>query len=137
MSTETAEHFEPSVTKPADTDPHVHSHEEEVKHAWAHFRENYRFFACFLALILLAVANFEFSSTNNYWVILGLAMARFALIGYFMFSLVRPFSLVIATFVFTVFFFGGMVWLSLWDSEIKPGVIGDPIRLPTHMEQKH
>ena len=136
MSTETAQHFEPSLTKPADTDPGVHDHAEEVRHAWAHFRENAIFFAGFLALILAAVLQFETSPGHNLYWILGLAAARFGLIGFFMFSLVRPFSLVVATFTFTIFFFGGMVWLSLWDSDIRPGVIGDPIRLPTHQEQK-
>jgi hypothetical protein len=135
MSTEHAQHMEPSLTQPADTDPAVHDHATEVKHAWAHFRENAYFFAGFLALVLAAVLQFETSPGHNVYVILLLAAARFGLIGFFMFSLVRPFSLVIATFLFTIFFFGGMVWLSLWDSEIKPGVIGDPIRLPVHQQQ--
>ena len=122
MSTEHAEHLE---SRPAD----VHDHETEVKHAWAHFRENAWFFAAFLTLILFAVVNFEVSPGNNYWWILGLGAARFGLIGFFMFSLVRPFSLIVATFLFTVLFFGGMIALSLWDSPIQPNYIGDPIMI--------
>jgi hypothetical protein len=130
MSTEHAEHMEPSLTRPADTDAGVHDHATEVKHAWAHFRENFWFFAAFLTLILFAVLNFEVSPGNNYWWIFALGAARFALIGFFMFSLVRPFSFVVAAFVFTILFFGGMVWLSMWDSMLPH--VGDPILLPTH-----
>jgi hypothetical protein len=130
MSTEPAQHMEPSLTRPADTDPAVHDHATEIRHAWAHFWENLWFFVAFLTLILLAVVNFEISPANNYWAIIGLGALRFGLIGFFLFSLVRPFSLVVATILFTVFFFGGMITLSLWGSPIQPNYIGDPIRLP-------
>jgi lysylphosphatidylglycerol synthetase-like protein (DUF2156 family) len=129
MSTEHAQHLEPSLTKQADTDPGAHSHEEEVHHAWLHFRENAIFFAGFLCLILAAVAQFELSGQTNYWWIFGLGAARFALIGFFMFSLVRPFSLIVATFLFTILFFGGMVYLSMWGSQVPK--IGDPIIIRT------
>jgi hypothetical protein len=116
------------------TDAGVHDHATEVRHAWAHFRENFWFFVAFLTLILLAVLNFEVSPANNYWAILGLGALRFGLIGFFMFSLVRPFSFIIAAFLFTILFFGGMIFLSLWDSTIT-NYIGDPIQLPAKMQQ--
>jgi hypothetical protein len=127
MSTEHAQHQEPSLTKPADTDPGVHGHAEEVHPAWLHFRENAFFFAGFLALILCAVVQFEMSGQTNYWWIFGLGTLRFGLIGFFLFSLVRPFSLVVGTILFTVLFFGGMVFLSTWDSTLPH--IGDPIKI--------
>ena len=127
MSTEHAQHMEPSLTRPADTDPGVHDHATEVKHAWHHFWENLWFFVTFLTLILFAVLNFEVSPGNNYWFIFGLGAARCALIGFFMFSLVRPFSLIVAAFAFTILFFGGMVWLSMWDSTLPK--VGDPIEI--------
>ena len=129
MSTEHAD------TLPADAGRGAHDHETEVKHAWAHFRENLWFFVAFLTLILFAVANFELSPSNNYWAILGLGALRFGLIGFFLFSLVRPFSFVVAAILFTILFFGGMVFLSLWDSPIQTKYIGDPIQLPDNMKQ--
>jgi lysylphosphatidylglycerol synthetase-like protein (DUF2156 family) len=125
MSTEHAQHLEPSLTKQADTDPTAHDHATEVRHAWLHFRENAFFFAGFLSLILAAVIQFEMSGETNYYWIFALGLARFALIGFFMFSLVRPFSLVVATILFTILFFGGMIYFSMWGSRL-PGV-GDPI----------
>ena len=136
MSTEPAhaQHMEPSLTQPADTDPGVHDHATEVKHAWAHFRENAYFFAGFLALIFAAVLQFEVSTGQNYWWIFFLGALRFGLIGFFLFSLVRPFSLVVATFIFTVFFFVGMFMLSMWDSTLPK--IGNPITLPGDYSHK-
>jgi hypothetical protein len=131
MSTEHAEHLKPSLTKPAHTD--VHDHETEVKHAWAHFRENAWFFAGFLALVLAAVLQFEVTPGRNFYWIFALGAARFAFIGFFMFTLVRQFSLVVATFLFTVLFFGGMIFLSMWDSTLPS--IGNPITLPVHPSQ--
>jgi hypothetical protein len=130
MSTEHAQHLEPSLTKQADTDAGAHSHEEEVRHAWHHFRENAYFFAGFLSLVLLAVVQFETAGQTNYYWIFALGAARFGLIGFFMFSLVRPFSLIVATFLFTILFFGGMIYLSMWDSELPH--MGD--RIPTPAE---
>jgi hypothetical protein len=121
MSTEHATHPDP-VTPPVATAPAAHTHAEEVHHAWHHFRENAYFFAGFLALVLCAVVQFELSGQTNYWWIFGLGSLRFALIGFFLFSLVRPFSLVVGTILFTILFFGGMVFLSIWDSQL-----GDPI----------
>ena len=113
------EHANPS---PADL------HDNEVKHAWHHFWENLWFFAGFLSLVLFAVIQFETSSGNNFYWIFALGAARFALIGFFMFTLVRPFSFIVAAFLFTALFFGGMVWLSMWDSMLPH--VGDPILLP-------
>jgi lysylphosphatidylglycerol synthetase-like protein (DUF2156 family) len=127
MSTEPAQHLEPSLTKQADTDPGAHDHEAEVKHAWLHFRENAFFFAGFLSLILAAVAQYELAAQTNYYWIFGLGALRFGLIGFFMFSLVRPFSLIVATFLFTILFFGGMIYLSIWGSRLP--YLGDPIRM--------
>jgi uncharacterized membrane protein YedE/YeeE len=110
----------------AATDPGVHDHATEVKHAWEHFRENAYFFAGFLSLVLCAVLQFEVSPGHNFYWIFALGAARFALIGFFMYSLVRPFSLIVRTFFFTVLFFAGMVFLSMWDSTLKG--IGNPIQ---------
>jgi hypothetical protein len=126
MSTEHADHLEPSTHD-------VHDHDTEVKHAWHHFRENAIFFAGFLCLILAAVLQFEFASGRNFYWIFALGAARFALIGVFMYSLVRQFSLIVRTFIFTVFFFTGMVFLSMWDSTLPK--IGNPITLPVHPAQ--
>jgi len=132
MSTEHAQHLEPSLTHPADTDAGVHDHATEVRHAWLHFRENAYFFAGFLSLVLAAVLQFELSPGHNYYWIFGLGALRFGLIGFFMFTLVRPFSLIVATFVFSTVFLAGMVYLSMWDSTLPK--VGDPIRIvaPAH-----
>jgi lysylphosphatidylglycerol synthetase-like protein (DUF2156 family) len=135
MSTEHAQHLEPSLTKQADTDPGAHDHATEVRHAWHHFRENAYFFAGFLSLILAAVVQFESSGQTNYYWIFALGAARFALIAFFMFSLVRPFSLVVATFLFTILFFGGMVYLSIWDSQLP--YLGNPIPVHDHVSSAH
>jgi hypothetical protein len=65
----------------AATDPGVHDHATEVKHAWEHFRENAYFFAGFLSLVLCAVLQFEVSPGHNFYWIFALGAARFALIG--------------------------------------------------------
>jgi hypothetical protein len=121
-----------------------HDHDTEVRHAWEHFWENARFFVGgFLPVILLTVIAFsvDFGSTpielnllivritltGNLIAALVLAAARSALIAYFLSTLFKDFSFVFRSLCFTVFFLGGMVWLSLWDSEVMPGRVGDPI----------
>jgi hypothetical protein len=104
---------------------HAHDPTEEIAHARLHARQNILWFIGFFTLILFAVANYEFSSVNNFWAIMGLAAARCLLIAFFMNWLFRDFPLVVRTFIFTVIFFGGMVFLSWWDSTLKG--IGNPI----------
>jgi len=108
-----------------------HDHETEVAHAWEHFYENARFFAGFLTIILLTVLafNINFGSWNTAVELL-LAAARSALIAYFLAHLFKSFSFVFRTLTFTALFLAGMIWLSLWDSTIKAGWVGDPISLP-------
>ena len=119
---------------------HPHDQASEVAHAWHHFHENVRFFACFLSVILLTVFAFNINfgslplvlnvlglSINlgswNLVAVLILAAMRCGLIAYFMASMFKPFSFVFRTFVFSAIFLAGMIFLSLWDSEI-----GDPIK---------
>ena len=97
----------------------------EVQHAWHHFWENLWSFVAFFGLILLAVANYEFSESNNYWFILILGAARAGMIFFFISTLIRPFNFVLTTIVFTVGFFCWMVGLSVW-------AWADPIMLPKH-----
>ena len=125
MSTEPHAHSEPSLMPQSATGHDAHDHATEVRHAWHHFRENAFFFAGFLSLVLLAVVQFELSAQTNYWWIFGLGALRFGLIGFFMFSLVRQFSFVVATILFTILFFGGMIYFSIWGSRLP--YLGDPI----------
>ena len=112
------------VTHAGQKQPHDHA--TEVAHAWHHFRGNVKFFACFLGVILLTVLafNINFGSWNTA-VILILAALRSGLIAYFLASLFQNFSFVFRTLAFTAFFLGGMIFLSLWDSQVKG--IGNPI----------
>jgi hypothetical protein len=105
--------------------PHAHDPAEEIAHAKRHALENIGFFALFFFLILCAVANYELSSVNNYWIILFWALTRVTLIAFFFNWLIRSFSLVIRTIAFTVFFLGGMIILSIWDSPLPQG---DPVK---------
>src|ERR1035441_9650016 len=116
MSADPADHSEEA--------PHAHDQAAEVAHAWHHFRENVRFFACFLGIILLTVFafNINFGSWNTVAVLV-LAALRSGLIAYFMASMFKPFSFVTRTFIFSAIFLAAMIFLSLWDSEI-----GDPIK---------
>ena len=116
MSADPAHHSEET--------PHAHDQAAEVAHAWHHFRENVRFFACFLGIILLTVFafNINFGSWNTVAVLV-LAALRSGLIAYFMASMFKPFSFVTRTFIFSAIFLAAMIFLSLWDSEI-----GDPIK---------
>ena len=118
---------------------HPHDPAEEVAHAWHHFRDNAKFFACFLAIILLTVFAFNVNFGSwNLTVELFLAAARSALIAYFMATMFKSFSFVTRTFIFGAIFLAGMIYLSLWDSEVP--VVGDPIKdrvnvppLPSHV----
>jgi hypothetical protein len=105
---------------------HAHDPAEEIAHAKRHAIENIYFFAGFFFLILCAVANYELSSVNNYWIILFWGLTRVTLIAFFFNWLIRSFSLVIRTIAFTVFFLGGMIVLSIWDSPLRPA--GDPVK---------
>jgi hypothetical protein len=105
--------------------PQAHDQAAEVAHAWHHFHENVRFFACFLGVVLLTVVawNINFGPTGNVIAIAVCAVLRCGLIAYFMGTLFKQFSFVTWTFIFGAFFLLGMIFLSLWDSEI-----GDPIK---------
>jgi hypothetical protein len=130
-----------------DTERAAHvSHDPavEVEHAWEHFRENARWFIlCFLPVIILSVLVFvcNFGNTpiaidlpwNTYHVTgnmifaLIAAAARCALIAWFLSHLFKDFSFIFRTLAFSLFFLGGMIFLSLWDSEVKPDKVGNPI----------
>jgi RsiW-degrading membrane proteinase PrsW (M82 family) len=104
-----------------------HDHDADVAHAWEHFRENLFFFGgLFLPVILLTVIAFsvDFGSWNKPVTYL-LAALRSGLIAFFLSTLFKNFSFVFRTLFFTIFFLGGMIFLSLWDSEVHG--IGDPI----------
>src|SRR5882762_9262471 len=105
----------------------AHDQAAEVEHAWHHFWENARFFACFFSLILLTVIafNINFGPVGNNVAIFVLAAARSGLIAYFMASLFKSFSFVTWTFCFCALFLAGMIFLSWWDSALKG--IGNPI----------
>jgi hypothetical protein len=94
-----------------------HDHDAEVAHAWAHFRENLFFFGGLFSV--------DFGSWNKPVTLL-LAALRSGLIAYFLSHLFKDFSFVFRTLFFTVIFLAGMIFLSLWDSQIR-GYIGDPI----------
>jgi caa(3)-type oxidase subunit IV len=117
---------------------HVHAgHDQatEVAHAWEHFDENWKFFACFFGVVLLTVITFYINfGPWNLAVALFMATARCALIAYFMSHLFKGFSFVFRTFIFSAFFLAGMIFLSWWDSEL-----GDPIkdRVNPPTEQTH
>jgi hypothetical protein len=101
-----------------------HDSAEELAHAQRHAIENIWFFAGFFGLILLAVASYELTP-NHLWEILILAALRAGLIAGFFAWLLSSFSFMVRTIIFTVFFLGGMILLSMWDSTL-PG-IGNPI----------
>lgn len=105
-----------------------HDQEAEVKHAWEHFHENWKFFACFFSVVLLTLitAEINFGPKGNVIFVFITAAMRCGLIAYFMLSLFKTFSLVRNTFIFCAIFLAGMIFLSWWDSEIRG--IGDPIK---------
>ena len=105
---------------------HAFDSPEEVAHAKAHAVENIVWFAGFFSLVLLAVAFYEFFGATNYVAILILAALRSLLIAAFMFYLFRSFSFIFRTFLFSLVFLIGMIFLSWWDSTLPH--VGDPIR---------
>lgn len=128
--------------KEHDSHEHVaHDQATEVKHAWEHFWENARFFAGFLTIILLTVIayNVDFGSWNKPMTYL-LAAIRSAFIAYFLSHLFKDFSFVFRTLCFTLIFLAGMIFLSMWDSELVDSHgrgIGNPIWDAAHPESMH
>lgn len=124
-----------------------HDHASEVKHAWEHFWENARFFACFLTIIVVTVIafNVNFGSaplvlnvfgfhinlgSANWVATVILAAIRSGFIAYFLSRLFKDFSFVFRTLFFTLIFLIGMIFLSLWDSDLVNSQgqgIGNPI----------
>jgi hypothetical protein len=121
-----------------------HDPATEAAHAREHFWDNFRWFAgCFFPVIVLTVIGFVvdfgntpmainlaghiFHITGNTIAALILAAARCALIIWFLEHLFKDFSFVFRTLAFTLLFLFGMIFLSLWDSQVKPGKVGDPI----------
>jgi hypothetical protein len=117
MSADPAHHSEET--------PHAHDQAAEVAHAWHHFHENVRFFACFFGVVLFTVIawSINFGPIWNKVAVFVFAAARSLLIAYFMATMFKQFSFVIRTFIFSAIFLAGMIFLSLWDSEL-----GDPIK---------
>jgi magnesium-transporting ATPase (P-type) len=105
--------------------PHAHDQAAEVAHAWEHFWENARFFAVFFSVVLLTVIawSINLGPTWNFVFVVIFAAARSLLIAYFMSTLFKQFSFVTWTFAFGLLFLIGMIFLSMWDSEL-----GDPIK---------
>jgi hypothetical protein len=118
-----------------------HDHATEVRHAWEHFWENARFFACFLTIIVVTVIafNVDFGSWNRFMTYT-LAAIRSAFIAYFLSHLFKDFSLVFRTLFFTLIFLIGMIFLSLWDSDLVNSQgkgIGNPIWDSAHPKSMH
>ena len=124
-----------SVVPEDHTDEIAPGHDlaEEARHARHHAVENNWFFGGFFCLVGAAVLTYEFTP-NSFWAILLLGALRFGFIGVFLFSLVRPFGLVVRSIAFTVFFFLMMIYLSMWGSFLPK--VGDPIVLP-HVPTHH
>jgi len=113
---------------------HPHDHASEVAHAREHLRENNFWFLCvFLPVILMTFIafNVDFGPYNKpiTWL---LAAARSACIAAFLAHLFKEFSFVFRTLFFTLIFLAGMIFLSLWDSEVRG--IGNPIKDVVHPE---
>ena len=123
----------------------------EAAHAREHFVENARWFLlCFLPIILLTVVGFTvnfgttpktltvpwttYHYTGNLIAALVLAGARCGLIAWFLSHLFKDFSFIFRTLAFSLFFLGGMIFLSLWDSDVKPNKVGNPIFDHQHPE---
>ena len=113
---------------PVEEIPQAYDQAAEVEHAWHHFWENVRFFACFFSVVLLTVVawSINFGPTWNFAAVVFFAAARSLLIAYFMLTMFKSFSFVTRTFIFGAIFLAGMIFLSLWDSEVRG--IGDPIK---------
>ena len=113
---------------------HLHDPAHEIAHAIGHRRENTRWFLlCFLPVILVTFVcfNLDFGMMNP-WVTWTLAAVRSFCIAFFLQHLFKEFSFVFRTLIFTLFFLAGMVFLSLWDSEVRG--IGNPIKDVQHPE---
>lgn len=115
---------------------HTHHHDpaSEIAHAKEHLRENNWWFLCiFLPVILISVMFYvvDFGPWNKTltWV---WTVVRSGCIALFLAHLFKEFSFVYRTLAFTFFFLLGMIFLSLWDSEVKP--LGDPIKDHAHPE---
>src|SRR5450631_88879 len=106
---------------PSEETPHAHDPVAEVAHAWHHFWENVRFFACFFSVVLLTVVawSINFGPVWNVVAVFFFAAARCALIAYFMSTMFKAFTFVTRTFFFSAIFLAGMIFLSWWDSELK------------------
>jgi hypothetical protein len=102
----------------------AHDLAAEAEHARHHAVENNWFFLAFFSIVGLAVLTYEFTA-NSWWAIFFLGALRFTLIAIFLFSLTKKFSFVVTSFIFTVLFLGGMIYLSMWSSTLKK--VGDPI----------
>lgn len=112
----------------------THDLAREIEHAHEHFRENNLWFlGCFLPVILISVAvySINFGSWNPFWTWTATAIRSFC-IALFLQHLFKDFSFVFRTLFFTLFFLGGMIFLSLWDSELRG--IGNPIKDVQHPE---
>ena len=151
MSTEAPSHEQsppfPLQDVQGDTERAAHvSHDPNVEaaHAWDHFYENARWFLlCFLPVIFLSVLGFvwnfgntpmafdlpwnTYHITGNMIASLITAAMRCALIAWFLSHLFKDFSFIFRTLAFSLFFLGGMIFLSLWDSAVKPDKVGNPI----------
>jgi hypothetical protein len=132
-----------------------HDQASDIAHAREHFRENNLFFlGMFLPVILLTFIAFavDFGNTPIKLSVLGFhlnlgtgnliaalffAAARSACIAFFLAHLFKNFSFVFRTLTFTVVFLIGMIFLSLWDSDVLPGTVGNPIWDSAHPESMH
>jgi multidrug efflux pump subunit AcrB len=110
----------------------THTFEEEVAHAQEHFRENNFAFLCvFLPVILITFVAFNVDfGTWNKPITWTLAAVRSGLIAWFLATLFKQYSLVFRTLFFSFIFLLGMIFLSMWDSELVDAHghgIGNPI----------
>jgi hypothetical protein len=105
-----------------------HDPAAEIAHAKEHAAHNIIWFAGFFTIVLFAVANYYCFGVTDHVGILFLAGLRSLLIACFFAYLIRHFSFVLRTFVFTFIFFLGMIFLSMWDSVVP--TFGDPIMRP-------
>jgi hypothetical protein len=125
MSAQAHEHAAPTAHDAEAPHGHAFDSPEEVAHAKEHRTGNNKIFFVFFVLLLCAVLSYEFFGTDNPYIFFFWAFTRVALIAYFFFWLFHQFSLIVRTFVFTVFFFMGMIWLSMFDSPLPR--FGNPI----------
>jgi hypothetical protein len=119
-------------------DVHEQPHDQaaEIAHAREHMYENNKFFlGMFLPVILITVVLFyiDFGKWNPV-VTWTAAAIRSGCIAYFLAHLFKQFSFVFRTLIFTFIFLLGMIFLSLWDSELRG--IGNPIHDNMHPESE-